>query len=54
MRTVRSAANEAVALQASRESIVLLRNAPAAGAAQNILHLQKNLKRVAVIGPRCV
>lgn len=51
VRTVRSAANEAVALQASRESIVLLRNAPAAGAAQNILPLQKNLKRVAVIGP---
>ncbi len=44
-KIVNSAAHQKVALQAARESIVLLKNA------NNILPLSKNIKSIAVIGP---
>jgi len=44
-KIVNSAVNQAVALRASRESIVLLKNNG------NILPISKNVKRIAVIGP---
>ena len=44
-KEVESEKNEAIALQASRESLVLLKNE------NNILPLSKNTKRIAVIGP---
>ncbi len=44
-KIVNSAAHQKIALQAARESIVLLKNA------NNILPLDKNIKSIAVIGP---
>jgi len=40
-----------LALKMARESIVLLRNAPLAGQKNNLLPLQKNIKKIAVLGP---
>lgn len=44
-KATHSAKNQAIALRAARESIVLLKNK------NNLLPLKKNLKRIAVIGP---
>jgi len=40
-----------LALKMAKESIVLLRNAPQAGQKSNLLPLNKNIKRIAVLGP---
>lgn len=40
-----------IALEATRKSIVLLKNAPFKGASKNLLPLSKDIKTVAVIGP---
>ncbi|MGN6531801.1 MAG: glycoside hydrolase family 3 C-terminal domain-containing protein, partial [Ginsengibacter sp.] len=40
-----------LALKMSRESIVLLRNVPVNGQKTNLLPLDKNIKRIAVLGP---
>lgn len=40
-----------LALEVTKKSIVLLKNAPAAGQQNNLLPLKKDLKTVAVIGP---
>lgn len=40
-----------IALEATRKSIVLLKNTPFKGSSQNLLPLKKDLKSVAVIGP---
>ncbi|HEY5408462.1 MAG TPA: glycoside hydrolase family 3 C-terminal domain-containing protein [Ginsengibacter sp.] len=40
-----------LALKMSKESIVLLRNAPMPGQENNLLPLNKNIKRIAVLGP---
>ncbi len=40
-----------LALKMARESVVLLRNIPAQGQANDLLPLNKNLKRIAVLGP---
>jgi beta-glucosidase len=40
-----------LALKMARESIVLLRNAPATGQKNNLLPLNKNIKHIAVLGP---
>lgn len=40
-----------LALKMAKESIVLLRNEPAGGQKNNLLPLNKNIKRIAVLGP---
>ena len=40
-----------LALKMAKESIVLLRNAPMPGQENNLLPLNKNIKRIAVLGP---
>ncbi len=51
VKTVNNPEHKKVSLQASRESIVLLKNDPMPGQKNNILPLNKNIRSIAVIGP---
>ena len=46
-----SQSHKDLALKMSKESIVLLRNIPIQGQERNLLPLNKNIKRIAVLGP---
>ncbi len=48
---ISSESNHRLAVEAARASMVLLKNAPAQGAAQPLLPLSKQLKTLAVVGP---
>ena len=48
---ISSESNHQLAIQAARESMVLLKNQPAKGQTKNVLPLSKSLKNIAVVGP---